>query len=437
MNAHPELDRALSAWLDRELPSHAPDGLLSDAMAEVARTSRRSSWRVPERWIPMPITLRLVVVPRAAMLLLLTGLLVALAIGVVSVGGRPTRSAASVLPPPNGPAANGLIAYDSAGDIWVVNPDGSDPRQLTTSAALEYLPVWSRDGTQLAYWSQDAASSASRLIVVDADGSNPRVIVTDDQGRSPDNGLTLDWAPDGQHVAYSLGIGERAPRPDEHVYVAAVDGSGVEQMGDPTLIGRKPTYSPDGATIAFTGSREGAAEEGPYPEQGTYLMSLDGDDVRRLTTMDAETQFEFFRAEWSPDGTNLATSIGGDVWVIAADGTGERKVTEPYQEAIAPRWSPDGTRLLYASNIPGGVRVISAEGGDYVLLGQPAPYGTPGHLWSPDGALVAVGQLTGGENVLAIIDAVSGDVLAEVPTPDLSFPAGIHNPSWQRLAVAR
>ncbi len=127
MNAHPELDRALSAWLERELSPHAPDGLLSDAMAEIDRTSRRPSWRIPERWIPMPITLRLVVIPRAAILLLLTGLLVVLAIGIVSVGGRPTLLAAAVLPPPNGPAANGLIAYDSAGDVWVVNPDGTRP----------------------------------------------------------------------------------------------------------------------------------------------------------------------------------------------------------------------------------------------------------------------------------------------------------------------
>ena len=158
MNAHPELDRALSAWLEREHPPHAPDGLVGDAMAEIDRTSRRPSWRIPERWIPMPITLRLVVIPRAAILLLLVaGLLAVMAIAIVSVGGRSTQLSAAVVPPPNGPAANGLIAYDSAGDVWVVNPDGSDPHQLTTSAALEHSPVWSRDGTQLAYWSQDAA----------------------------------------------------------------------------------------------------------------------------------------------------------------------------------------------------------------------------------------------------------------------------------------
>jgi TolB protein len=221
------------------------------------------------------------------------------------------------------------------------------------------------------------------------------------------------------------------------VYVAAVDGSGVRQVGDPTLIGRKPSYSPDGATIAFTGSREGEAEVGPYPEQGIYLMSSDGDGVRRLTTTDAESEFEFFHADWSPDGANLATSIGGDVWVIAIDGTTERTVTAFPQDAIAARWSPDGTKLLYASNSDaGGIRVIPAEGGDSVNLRGPVPYGVPGHLWSPDGALVAFGQELGGENVLAVVDAASGDVLATIPTPDLSYPAGIHYPSWQRLAVA-
>ena len=155
MSTHPQLDRALSAWLERELPPHAPDGLLSDAMAEIDRTSRRPSWRVRERWIPMPITLRLVIIPRAALLLLILGLLAILGVAVVSVGGLPTRLAAVALPPPNGPAANGLIAFDSAGDVWVVNPDGTAPRRLTTGPALDYFPVWSRDGTKLVYWSQD------------------------------------------------------------------------------------------------------------------------------------------------------------------------------------------------------------------------------------------------------------------------------------------
>ena len=162
-------------------------------------------------------------------------------------------------------------------------------------------------------------------------------------------------------------------------------------------------------------------------------MSSDGGDVRRLTTVDFEQEYEFFRAEWSPDGTNLATSIKGDVWVIAADGTSERKVTAYPQEVIVPRWSPDGTRLLYGAGA-GDIRVVAVDGGDYLGLGSvdwPA-----GHLWSPDGARVATGRQVGTKSVLAIIDAASGDVLPDGPTLDQAFPGGVHYPSWQRLAVA-
>jgi dipeptidyl aminopeptidase/acylaminoacyl peptidase len=429
MSTHPELDRALSDWLEHELPPSAPDGLLSEAMAEIDRTSRRPSWRIPERWIPMPITLRLVVIPRAAMLLLLMGLLAIMATAVVSVGGPPDRLSAVVVPPPTGPAANGLIAYDSAGDIWVMNPDGTDPRRLTTSEAIEHSPVWSRDGTRLAYWSQDAEGSPSSLIVIDADGSDPTTIATDEAGRTPYFGL--DWAPDGGHVVYSLG-GEGDPQADERVYVAAVDGSGAAQVGDPDLVARKPSYSPDGTTIAFTGSRD-ATSPGPYPEQGTYLMSSDGSDVRRLTAADAEEEYEFYRAEWSPDGTKLATTFRGNVWIVAADGTDERNLTEFAQDALVPRWSPDGSRVMYVSLLDGAdERIIPAEGGDAMLLPL-TPQG--GHTWSPDGRFVAVGDKVDGAEGLTIIDAVSGAVLTKVATPDVSGMSGFQYASWQRLAV--
>jgi len=434
MSTYPELDRALSTWLEHELPTHAPDGLLSDAMAEIDRTQRRPSWRIPERWIPMPITLRLVVIPRAAMILLLVALLAVLATAVVSVGSRPNELSAVALPPPNGPAANGLIAYESAGDIWVVHPDGTDPRRLTTSDADEQAPVWSRDGTMLAFWSQDAPGSPSSLIVVNADGSDPSTIATDEPGRIPL--FNLDWAPDGQHVAYSLTrftvTGEEDPLSDERTYVAAVDGSGAVQIGDPDLVARKPSYSPDGMTIAFTGSREADTPAGPFPDQGIYLMATDGSDVRRLTTMDGEDPYEFYRDEWSPDGMSLATTVGGNVWIVAADGSDERNLTGIAQEALVPRWSPDGTRVLYVSLMDGeDERIIPVEGGTFLRLPR-TPQG--GHGWSPDGTLVAVGDQVDGAEGFDIVDAVSGEILTKVATPDLSGPNDFQYVSWQRLA---
>jgi Tol biopolymer transport system component len=159
------------------------------------------------------------------------------------------------------------------------------------------------------------------------------------------------------------------------------------------------------------------------------LIAADG---RSLSTIFLDTDGRIRQAQsGSPDGTELATSNAGDVWVISVDGPSERNLTELPQEAIAPRWSPYGTRLLYAAS--DGTRVVPLEGGDPLGFG---PAARAGHLWSPDGAQVAFGrQQVDGATVLAIVDADSGVVRATVPTPDLSYPAGVHYASWQRLAI--
>jgi dipeptidyl aminopeptidase/acylaminoacyl peptidase len=162
-------------------------------------------------------------------------------------------------------------------------------------------------------------------------------------------------------------------------------------------------------------------------------MSSDGSDVRRLTTADAEDEYQFYRAEWSPDGTNLATTFDGNVWVIAVDGSGERNLTVLAQDALVPRWSPDGSRVMYASLLDGAdERIIPTDGGDFMRLPL-TPQG--GHIWSPDGRFVAVGDQVDGAEGLAIIDSVSGEVLTKVATPDVSGPSGFQYASWQRLAI--
>ena len=368
------------------------------------------------------------VAPRATLLLALLVLMSILAVAAVAGASLlPTQ-----LPPPVGPAANGLIAFNSTGDIWVVNPDGTGRRQLTSSSALEHSPSWSRDGTRLAYWSQDAAGAASSLIVINADGSNPTTIATDEGGRTALQ--FLDWSPDGSHVVWSFGD-EGSPAPNERVYVAATDGSGWSQVGDPTLVARVPSWSPDGSVITFSGSREGVGSDCggstpcTYAEQGVYVMASDGTDVRHLSKLIADEEYSFYRNDWSPDGLWIATSAMGHLWLVAADGSEEHKVTDFPEDALVPRWSPDGTRLLYVNS--GGLRAMPAEGG---LSTRLDPSGS-GHVWSPDGTLVTHGGgFVGADNVLRVIDAVTGEVQAAIEGLDQSYPEIYHYPSWQRLA---
>ena len=116
---------------------------------------------------------------RVAFLVILLVILSALTAGSVVVG-------ASLLASPTPPAIarNGLIAYDAGGDIWVVQPDGTDPRQLTSGPAVEHGATWSRDGSRIAYWATDGATAPDTLVIADADGSHPVTIATHEPGRA-------------------------------------------------------------------------------------------------------------------------------------------------------------------------------------------------------------------------------------------------------------
>jgi hypothetical protein len=100
----------------------------------------------------------LAVIPRAVLIVLTLLVVLALAASAYVVGSPDPRP----LPPPTGPARNGLIAFASSGDIWVMDQHGDHRRQLTSGSDLDSVADWSPDGTWLAYWSQ-AAESADGL----------------------------------------------------------------------------------------------------------------------------------------------------------------------------------------------------------------------------------------------------------------------------------
>ncbi|MEZ4596308.1 MAG: hypothetical protein R3C32_05360 [Chloroflexota bacterium] len=151
MIAPPDLQRRLSAFLDDEMSVAAPERLVSDALTATARTVRRPAWRIPERWIPMPVTLRLAIVPRALIYLLILSILLAMLAAGGLVVGSLQRAVSPA--PPTGVARNGLIAYSDLGDIWLVDERGEQRQQLTSGPDMDFTGAWSPDGTTLAYWS--------------------------------------------------------------------------------------------------------------------------------------------------------------------------------------------------------------------------------------------------------------------------------------------
>jgi TolB protein len=100
--------------------------------------------------------------------------------------------------------AGGRIAFTSVAsgneDIWLVDQAGGNLTDLTPySPGSDQAPAWAPDGTQLAFISD--RTGARRLWLVNSDGSKPRQLLADDESGFSDTSPT--WSPDGTQIAFA------------------------------------------------------------------------------------------------------------------------------------------------------------------------------------------------------------------------------------------
>jgi TolB protein len=81
------------------------------------------------------------------------------------------------------PESGSPSSYNPPWDVWIMNADGSAPERLTPGEASELNPVWSPEGTLLAYGSNEGPRAG--VYVMEPDGSNPRVVILTDEGGVP------------------------------------------------------------------------------------------------------------------------------------------------------------------------------------------------------------------------------------------------------------
>jgi Tol biopolymer transport system component len=145
--------------------------------------------------------------------------------------------------------------------------------------------------------------------------------------------------------------------------------------------------------------------------EDVWTIDADGTDLTRLTHSPA---FEF-DPSWSPDGTQIAyRSDRGDeseIWIMHADGTGQRRLTA----GLSPAWSPDGSSIAYASpghdpNPPlSGISIMNADGSGQHRV--PNTDGGEYPTWSPDGKRIAFNSNLTGDHVMYIVDVDGTDLV--------------------------
>jgi Tol biopolymer transport system component len=288
-----------------------------------------------------------------------------------------------------GPPCRQVSACDN--ELYVMNADGSGQRRLTRHAALgggySTNPVWSPDGRKLVFVKRVERGGAPcspvscdyEIYVMNADGTGLRRLT---RNAVPDS--TPAWLPDGRRIGFVRSMPDR-----DAIYVINADGSNEQRL---TLLPRGAgvpggapggdlTWSPEGDKVAFVASALAGSAD-------VFVMNADGSGLRNVTNT-ATTSFD---TAWSPDGQRIAylegRTDGAPLTVANADGTGKRRLTGPLMVDLgSPSWSPDARTIAFTGGSGGAGAVIYTVHADGTGL-RKLTHGPGWSLfpqWSPDG----------------------------------------------------
>jgi TolB protein len=225
-------------------------------------------------------------------------------------------------------------------EIYGVDRDGRNLRQLTRFGSLTIHPAVSRDG-RLAFvtykggppqiWGQQKPSGPFQLLYPKAG----------EAGRELSD---LAWSADGRRLCF---VQETRQGLADIQVLDPASGKAARITDGHT--DRSPCWNPDGTALAFISDREGVPQ--------VFTMASDGSQPRRLTGDPAPKAC----VAWSPKGDRIAFTAGADLCTIAPDGSARQKLLSSAAPVAALCWAPDGRSLLLG--LPDGhLRIATLDG---------------------------------------------------------------------------
>ena len=232
---------------------------------------------------------------------------------------------------------------------------------------------FSADGKKLIYQTTHGDLQCDQIMTMNIDGSAAKMVSTG-KGRT----TCSFFSTDGKRIIYSsthLASPDCPPKPDYSrgyvwpiypgydIFSAKADGSDLKNITNSPGYDAEATVAPNGKRMVFTSMRDGDLD--------IYTMDMDGKNVKRLTNeigydggpfWSYDSKWIVYRAHHPKAEKdvrdyqallkdNLIRPTSLDIWVMKADGTGKRKITDNGKANFAPYFFPDGKRIIFSSNL--------------------------------------------------------------------------------------
>ncbi|MGD9900905.1 MAG: hypothetical protein AB7T22_17400 [Calditrichaceae bacterium] len=286
---------------------------------------------------------------------------------VLLAGGCSDDSGGSSTDPIDDTGLKGKIAFvsydDGDGEIYIMNADGSNLIKLTDNSVNDIEPVFSPDGSKIAFnsWGYQAPSE---IYVMDADGSNI-VQVTHDPVNINYGENRPSWSSDGTSLVFeSYRDAESEDNGttiiNANLYIANADGSGGDfRITNHLFYDGEPSWAPDDSKITFVHAQVDTINNNLYSSgYQIHVMDANGTNWVKLTTIGSSN----LCPKWSPDGSNIVYSSDEGISVVNLNGI--------YSNLVGygsnPSWSPDGTKIIFDG--ANDLYIMNSDGSDVKIL---------------------------------------------------------------------
>jgi tricorn protease len=364
------------------------------------------------------------------------------------------------------------VAFEYAGDLWVVSRSGGTARRLTSTPSLEIDPYFSPDGSQIAFTATIAGNTD--VYVVPTAGGDPKRLTY-----HPGIDRARGWSPDGKRIIFASNRTGVPQQSYMQLWTVSVDGGLPEMLPLPRAY--SGSYSPDGARLAYEeistvfvpdwietsmwrhyrGGRthpisivnlaDNSVQKLPWTNSNDSFPMWVGNtiyflsdrnhtvnlfayrtDTKQLTQVSHHDDFDVMTASAGPDAVvyeqagyiYLVDTKSGKSQKLDIEVTGDLPWARPQFKKVASMirnatLSPTGTRAAFEAR--GEIFTVPAEKGDFRNLTQSSGAHDRGPTWSPDGAHIAWLSDASGEYQLMIGDPVGVTTPRAVTLPANAF----------------